>query len=150
MYLLNGKKITGAFTDSRGFQYPENWLALATPKERTAAGIVTVADPVYPDPLAYTYTEDAAGNVTPVARPIATVRKEHKDRLREQGNTVLLANWNVLEIIYISRIGTAGQKTALDNSLAAVVNAYNNAASAVDAAQTVDAVIAVTATWPTL
>lgn len=47
MFLLDGNPLSPdvAFTDANGIQYPANWLRLATPEEREAAGITEVPDP---------------------------------------------------------------------------------------------------------
>ena len=47
MFLLKGKPLSPdvAFTDINGIQRPANWLRLASPEERAAAGITEVPDP---------------------------------------------------------------------------------------------------------
>ena len=47
MFLLNGKPLSPdvAFTDINSIQRPANWLRLASPDERAAAGITEVPDP---------------------------------------------------------------------------------------------------------
>ena len=47
MFLLDGKPISPdvAFTDASGIQRPANWIRLASPDERRAAGITEVPDP---------------------------------------------------------------------------------------------------------
>lgn len=54
-YKLPGGQIVGqwqAFTHDE-IQYPENWIALATPAERNALGLVEVPDPVRADDRFY-------------------------------------------------------------------------------------------------
>jgi len=47
MFLLDGRPLSPdvAFTDVNGIQHPANWLRLASPEERAAAGITEVPDP---------------------------------------------------------------------------------------------------------
>jgi len=47
MFLLDGQPLSPdrAFTDINGIQRPANWLRLASPDERAAAGVTEVPDP---------------------------------------------------------------------------------------------------------
>lgn len=51
MFLINGKPLAvdTPFTDSKGNQYPSNWLRLSSQEEKEALGITEVADPVLAD-----------------------------------------------------------------------------------------------------
>lgn len=61
MFLLDGKPLSPdvAFTDINGIQRPANFLRLATPEEREAAGVTEVPDPLTWDQrFAWGYSED--------------------------------------------------------------------------------------------
>lgn len=89
----NGKKLVGAFIDQRGTQYGPDWLGKSSPADRDALGITTHPDPTYPDPRTHTYTEDAAGNVTPVARPAPTVLADAITRINAECERRILARY---------------------------------------------------------
>jgi hypothetical protein len=76
MFLLNGSPLSPdtAFT-AGDIQYPNNWLRLASPKERAAIGITEVADPVRADDRFY-WNGD-------INNPKALEDREESD---EQGN----------------------------------------------------------------
>jgi hypothetical protein len=61
MFLLDGKPLSPdvAFTDINGIQRPANFLRLATPEEREAAGVTEVPDPpTWDQRFAWGYSED--------------------------------------------------------------------------------------------
>lgn len=61
MFILNGKPLSPdrAFTDINDIQRPANWLRLATPEEREAAGVSEVPDPpTWDQRFSWGYTED--------------------------------------------------------------------------------------------
>ena len=60
MFLLDGKPLSldRAFTDINGIQRPANWLRLASPEERLAAGVTEAPDPpVWDQRFAWGYDE---------------------------------------------------------------------------------------------
>ena len=66
MFLLNGQPLSPdvAFIDANGIQRPANWLRLASPEEREAAGITEVPDPPTWDQRFY-WGYDADGHLIP-------------------------------------------------------------------------------------
>jgi hypothetical protein len=65
VFLLNGQPLAlDVPFESGGILYPSNWLRLATPDERTAAGITEVPDPPYYDQRFY-WGYDSEGNLIP-------------------------------------------------------------------------------------
>lgn len=66
MFIFDGKPLSPdvAFTDANGIQRPANWLRLATPEEREAAGITEVPDPPTYDQRFY-FGYDADGALIP-------------------------------------------------------------------------------------
>lgn len=72
MYLHAGVKIRGTITIN-GIQYPLNWWDAHSSLENSVLGVTKVADPVTPDPMYYTWTENPDGSLTIVARDPALI-----------------------------------------------------------------------------
>ena len=65
MFVLNGQPLAlDVPFEANGTLYPANWLRLATPDERTAAGITEVPDPPYYDQRFY-WGYTASGTLIP-------------------------------------------------------------------------------------
>lgn len=67
MYIYNGLKINDAIIIG-GVRYPLNWWDQQTDADLLALGVSKVADPVYPNPKLYTWTENPDGTLTITAR----------------------------------------------------------------------------------
>ena len=67
MFLLDGKPLSPdvAFTDIHGILRPANFLRLATPEEREAAGVTEVPDPPAPPDQRFYWGVDADGDPIP-------------------------------------------------------------------------------------
>ena len=89
-----------AFTDINDIQRPANWLRLATPEEREAAGISEVADPpVYDQRFYWGYAED--GTLLP--KDHATLVKQWVGQTKATAGSLLApSDW------YITRMAETG------------------------------------------
>lgn len=67
MYILNGHPLSldVAFVDANDIQRPANWLRLASPEEREAAGVEEVPDPPAPPDGRFYWGLDQDGNLIP-------------------------------------------------------------------------------------
>lgn len=95
MFLLNGQPLAlDVAFESGGILYPSNWLRLATPDERTAAGITETADPLYYDQRFY-WGYDSEGNLIPKDHDQLVV--QWVDQTRTTANTLLLpTDWMIV------------------------------------------------------
>ena len=95
MFLLNGQPLAlDVAFESGGILYPSNWLRLATPDERTAAGITEVPDPPYYDQRFY-WGYDSEGNLIPKDHDQLVV--QWVNQTRTTANTLLLpTDWMIV------------------------------------------------------
>jgi hypothetical protein len=138
MFTLNGStlQLDTPFTDTNGTQYPANWLRLATPEERTAIGIVEVADPETYDDRYYW----SAGNPKDLDQCKAMLVAQVK-----QTAASLLAptDWKVIRFIE----SAAPTGTAVTEYREAIRADSNNHETTINACTTVDELAALQLTW---
>lgn len=96
MFLLDGKPLSPdvAFTDINGIQHPANWLRLATPEEREAAGVTEVPDPA-PYDQRFFWGYDAEGDLIP--KDHAQLVEQWSQQTRATANTLLApTDWIII------------------------------------------------------
>jgi hypothetical protein len=96
MFLLEGRPLSPdrAFTDVNGIQRPANWLRLAAPDERIAAGITEVPDPPTWDQRFY-WGYDADGHLIP--KDHAQLVVQWVSQMRQTANSLLsVTDWMVI------------------------------------------------------
>lgn len=96
MFLLDGKPLSPdvAFTDINGIQRPANFLRLATPEEREAAGVTEVPDPPTWDQRFY-WGYDADGQLIP--KDHTQLVEQWCDQTRTTAGTLLQpTDWMVI------------------------------------------------------
>ena len=96
MFLLDGKPLSPdvAFTDIHGIQRPANFLRLATPEEREAAGVTEVPDPPAWDQRFY-WGYDADGQLIP--KDHTQLVEQWSDQTRTTAGTLLQpTDWMVI------------------------------------------------------
>ncbi|MBM4179506.1 MAG: hypothetical protein FJ211_09260 [Ignavibacteria bacterium] len=96
MFLLDGKPLSPdvAFTDVHGILRPANFLRLATPEEREAAGVTEVPDPpTWDQRFAWGYSEDG----TLIWKDHAQLVEQWCDQTRTTAGTLLQpTDWMVI------------------------------------------------------
>ena len=96
MFLLDGKPLSPdrAFTDINGIQRPANWLRLAAPEERLAAGVAEAPDPpTWDQRFAWGYDEQGAL----IWKDHAELVAQWSDTTRTTANTLLApTDWLVI------------------------------------------------------
>lgn len=96
MFLLDGKPLSPdvAFTDINGIQRPANFLRLATPEEREAAGVTEVPDPpTWDQRFAWGYSEDG----TLIWKDHTQLVEQWVAQTRQTANTLLQpTDWMVI------------------------------------------------------
>lgn len=73
MYLLNGKVLEDNGFVAGDVCYPPNWIAMATPEERAAIGIMEADEPTRPDSRMGSITREENGAYTVIPYPLDTV-----------------------------------------------------------------------------
>jgi hypothetical protein len=97
MYILDGKPlhIDREFTHD-GFNYPANWLRVASPADREAIGITEVPDPVRPDDRFYWVDEHNVG--TP--KDLVQLKKDWIEQTKQTARSLLNpTDWYVIRSI---------------------------------------------------
>ena len=97
MFLLDGKPLSPdvAFTDIHGILRPANFLRLATPEEREAAGVTEVPDPPAPPDQRFYWGYDAEGN--PIPKDHTQLVEQWCDQTRTTAGTLLQpTDWMVI------------------------------------------------------
>lgn len=90
MYLIGGKKIDPRrpYVAPDGVRYPH----LLDAKTRTVLGVIEVADPVRPDSLFYTATENEDGSLSVTPKSMADARMVVLARINELRDSACAAN----------------------------------------------------------
>lgn len=102
MYLMHGKKILDTGFVSGDVSYPAGWIALATPAERDALGIIQVADPVRPDSRMGEVIENIDGSFTLIPHDLETVIGGQIKRI-DDAVAAVYTKWTRFEIEYRAR-----------------------------------------------
>lgn len=96
MFLLNGKPLSPdvAFVDINDIQRPANWLRLATPDERAAAGVTEAPDPrPYDQRFAWGYSADG----TLLWKDHDQLVEQWSEQTRQTANSLLQpSDWQVI------------------------------------------------------
>ena len=89
MFILRGAPLSPdvAFTDVKGIQRPANWLRLASPDEREAAGVTEVPDPPAPPDQRFYWGWDADGK--PIPKDHTQLVEQWSQQTRQTANTLL-------------------------------------------------------------
>lgn len=120
-------------------QYPENWIALSTPKERSALGLIAVPDPVRADDTFY-----SNGDLN-TPKPVSDIKTLLKSRLKATAYSLLSPS--DYKIVRQIETGESADQPTLTYR-AAVRTAYQSHKASVDQAATVDDLAALQFAWP--
>lgn len=157
MHIRNGKmvnihrpKIDDILYEGTIYPAPVNphWFPLL--------GISEVPDPPRPDERLYEVTgRDDAGQWVVSARPLAEVKADRRRLIRSEFMRQIDKKYDWPECVIRLAAGVANGSgnalfTALAQDLNQLKNAYQTAIDAVNACTTVEQVVAVNASWPTL
>lgn len=102
MYLMNGKKVFDSGFTSGDVTYPAGWIAHATVEERTALGIIEVADPVRPDGRLGDVIENLDGSFTLTPYDLQAVIDIQISRI-DNAVAAVYTKWTRFEIEYRAR-----------------------------------------------
>lgn len=109
MFVLNGKPLPlDTPFEANGTLYPSNWLRLATPEERAAAGITEEPDPpAYDQRFYWGYT--ASGTLIP--KDHSQLVTQWTDTTRQTANSLLLpTDWMVVREVDNGTVVSSGIK----------------------------------------
>lgn len=146
MFLLNGNplQLDVPFTHD-DIQYPANWLRLSTQSDRKALGITERSEESRPDDRYYWVTGNKDGTFSTTPKDLEMIRSMRSGELKAACYSLLAPS--DYKIIRHADTGepvdeaTATARTAIRAS-------YTASASALAAASDVEAIAALTFTWP--
>ena len=111
MFILRGAPLSPdvAFTDVKGIQRPANWLRLASPDEREAAGVTEVPDPPTYDQRFY-WGYDSEGQLIP--KDHAQLVEQWVQQTRATANSLLTpTDWIIIREADNGKVADPAVKT---------------------------------------
>lgn len=126
-------------------QFPANFLQTAGAEEIAALGIIEVPDPVRPDDRFYFVSENGDGTFTAIPKDLAMLKANGIASVKASAALILAeTDWKVVR----AAEGVAPLDDATKSFRASVRAAATAAEASINACNTVEALAALTITWP--
>ena len=146
MFILNEKPLALDIAfEHEGIQYPANWLRLASNEERAALGITEVVEQPRLDDRYYWVQDNGNGTFTSTAKDLESIRSMRLAEIQTTAYSLLAPT----DYKYVRSVETGEPvDDATKAHRTAIRTAYTANETAINACTTVEALAALTFTWP--